>query len=176
MLARPPRAEKLQLHFSRNIFIAVSCAAVAALIAWAQTPRAGLYEVTNRMTWQKSPFPDGMQAPPGSGSPHTAQTCVTQAQIDKYNGPRPEAGGGCQVSNIHKREGGMTAEITCSGSMKGQGTIETAWIDSGHSRGKVHFAGEMQVGKNSKNVEWTIESESIFKGSDCGSVKPSPAD
>lgn len=164
------------MRFPRNILIGASCVAVAALIAWAQTPKAGLYEVTNRMTWQKSPFPDEMQASPANGSPHTAQTCITQTQIDKYNGPRPVAGGGCQVSNIHKREGGMTAEIACTGSTKGKGTIETTWTDSAHSRTRAHFTGEMQMGQNSKSIEWTIESESIYKGPDCGSVKPADSE
>lgn len=144
-----------------------------AVVAGAQAPKAGLYEVTNRMTWQQSPFPEGMQEKPGSGAPHTAQTCVTQAQIDKYNGPRPQANGGCQVTNIQKRQHGMTAEMTCSGSMRGKGTIETVWTNSGHSKSKVHFTGEMKVGANSKTVEWTVDSESNYKGPDCGSVKPS---
>lgn len=144
-----------------------------ALVAWAQTPKAGLYEVTNRMTWQQSPFPDAMQEKPGSGAPHTAQTCVTQAQIDRYNGPKPQANGGCQVTNIQKRPSGMTAEMTCTGSMKGKGTIATIWTSSGHSKSKVHFTGEMQIGQNSKTVEWTVDSEANYKGPDCGSVKPS---
>jgi hypothetical protein len=143
-----------------------------ALVAWAQTPKAGLYEVTNQMTWQQSPFPDGMQAPPGSAGPHTAQTCVTKAQIEKYNGPKPEAHGGCQISKIQKREGGMIAEISCGAPMTGQGSIETKWTDSGHSKSKIHFTGSMRVGPNTKTVEWTIDSESTYKGPDCGSVKP----
>lgn len=160
------------MRLQRNSLIASACLLAAALIAWAQAPKAGLYEVTSKMSWQQSPFPDGMQAPPGAGGPHTAQTCVTQAQIDKFNGPKPEAHGGCQISNIQKRENGMTAEMTCTGSMKGSGTVETTWTDSGHSKSKVHFTGAMQMGPNSKTVEWTIESESIYKGPDCGSVKP----
>jgi hypothetical protein len=143
-----------------------------ALLASPQSPKAGLYAVTNRLTWQQSPFPDGMQEKPGSSAPHTAQTCVTQAQINKYNGPKPSANGGCQITNIQKRPGGMTAEMTCTGSMKGKGTVETIWTDSGHSKSKVHFTGEMQIGVNSKAVEWTVDSQSSFKGPDCGSVKP----
>lgn len=144
-----------------------------ALAVWAQSPKSGLYEVTNRMTWQQSPFPEGMQAPAGSGAPHTAETCVTEAQIDKYNGPKPQASGGCQIANIQKHQNGMTAEITCSGSMKGTGTVETVWTDSGHSKSKVHFTGQMQMGAQAKSVEWTVDSEAVFKGPDCGTVKPS---
>jgi hypothetical protein len=161
----------MRLH--QNILIAGSCGLALALIAWAQAPKAGLYEVTNRMTWQQSPFPEGMQAPPGSGTPHTANACVTQAQIDKYNGPKPQANGGCQISNIQKLENGMTADMTCTGPMKGKGTVVTTWIDSSHSKSKVHFTGEMQMGPNTKTVEWTVDSEAIYKGPDCGNVKPS---
>ncbi len=143
-----------------------------ALVAWAQAPKAGLYEVTNRMTWQQSPFPEGMQAPPGSAGPHTAQTCVTKAQIEKYNGPKPEAHGGCEISNIQKHDSGMSAVISCGAPMAGQGTIETTWTDSGHSKSKIHFTGSMHVGPDTKTVEWTIDSESTYKSPDCGTVKP----
>ena len=161
----------MQAH--RKILIAAGTLAVA-LIALAQTPtpKPGLYEVTSKMTWQQSPFPDGMQPPPGFGGTHTAQTCVTQAQIDKYNGPKPQANRGCQVTDIQKSGNGMTAEITCGAPMSGKGTVETSWTDSGHNKSKVHFNGSMQMGPNSKQIEWTLETESTYKGSDCGSVKP----
>jgi len=150
-----------------------------ALLAPAQhqKPKPGLYEVTNKMTWQQSPFPDNMQSPRGSDAPHTAQTCITQAQIDKYNGPKPEAhGGNCQISNIQKHETGLTADMSCGPPMTGKGTIETTWINSGHSQSKIHFTGSMHVGQNLKNIEWTVNSDSIYKGSDCGSVAPSDSD
>lgn len=164
------------MRFHRNVLFVCIAGQACALMAWAQTPKAGLYEVTNRMTWQQSAFPDGMQEKPGSDAPHTAQTCVTQSQIDKYNGPKPQANGGCQITNIQKRQHGMTAEMTCTGSMKGKGTVETIWTDSRHSKSKVHFTGEMQIGPNSKAVEWSVDSESSYKGPDCGSVKPSSSD
>lgn len=156
-----------------KVLIASSLVAGAALFAWAQqSPKPGLYEVTSHMTWQQSPFPEEMQAPPGSGGPHSAQVCVTQAQIDKYSGPKPQARGGCNISNIQKNANGMTAEITCGAPMAGKGTVATTWTDPGHSKSKVHFTGEMHVGQNTKTVEWTVESQSTYKGADCGSVKP----
>jgi len=162
----------MQVH--RKILIAGAGALALALIALAQSPapKPGLYEVTSKMTWQQSPFPEGMPAPPGTGGPHTAQTCVTQAQIDKYNGPKPQANRGCQISNIQKNDNGMSAEITCGAPMAGKGTVETTWTDPGHSKSKVHFTGSMQMGPNSKTIEWTVEAESTYKGPDCGSVKP----
>lgn len=161
----------------RNALIAGFCLLAAALIAWAQgAPKPGLYDVTSKMTWQQSPFPEGMQAPPGAGAPHSAQVCVTQAQIDKYSGPKPQANRGCQINNIQKHESGMTAEISCGAPMTGTGTVETTWTDSGHSRSKVHFTGSMKMGQNTKAIEWTVETESTFKGADCGSVKPGSID
>jgi len=165
------------MRIPRNILIAGAGTLALALIALAQPPKPkpGLYEVTNKMTWQQSPFPDDMQAPKGSGDPHTAQTCITQAQIDKYNGPKPEAhGGSCQVTNVQKRQSGMTAEISCGPPMTGKGTVVTRWIDSGHSKSSIHFTGSMHVGQNLKTIEWTLNSESTYKASDCGSVKPAP--
>ena len=163
----------------RYVLAIGTCTLALAVIASAQrpVPKPGLYEVTNKMTWQQSPFPDDTQEKPGSGAPHTAQTCITQAQIDKYNGPKPEArGGSCQVTNIQKRQSGMTAEMNCGAPMSGKGTIQTRWIDSRHSKSKIHFTGSMHVGKNVKTVEWTIDSESTYKGPDCGTVKPTPVD
>ena len=160
------------MRLYRPVFIAIPCIIGAALFAWAQNPKSGLYEVSSKMTWQKSPFPPGMQDPRGSGS-HSTEVCVSQDQIDKYNGPKPQAqGGSCHVDNIQKNAHGMTADLTCGAPMTGKGTVQTTWTDSGHSRSKVHFTGSMHMGPNIKEIEWTVESESTFKGPDCGSVKP----
>jgi hypothetical protein len=43
-----------------------------------------------------------------------------------------------------------------------------------HAKGKVHFTGTMQMGPNSRPIEWTSESTSVYKGPDCGSVQPLP--
>jgi hypothetical protein len=156
----------------RHLSLVALFVITVSFIAVAQSPKAGLYEVTSKMTWQQSPFPAGMQAPPGSGEPHSSQVCVTQAQIDKYSGPKPQARGGCEIHNIQKHEAGMTAEITCGAPMTGKGKVETNWVDSGHSKSKVHFNGSMQMGQDTKTIEWTVESDSTFKSADCGSVKP----
>jgi hypothetical protein len=160
------------MRITYSLLVGGAAVLFTSLITYAQKPKAGLYEVTNRMTWQRSPFPEGTQPAPGSVGPHTAQACITQAQIDRYNGPKPEAHGECQVSNIQKHRNGMTAELACNGRMKGKGTVRSVWTDSRHSKSKVHFTGEMQVGQNTKDVEWTLESESVYKGPNCGEVKP----
>jgi hypothetical protein len=99
---------------------------------------------------------------------------LTQAIIDKYGAPVPQTRGDCQITNIVMKANSMTADMVCSGKMNGKGLLESSWTDSSHSKGKVHFIGAMQMGPNSMPVEWTAESTSVYKGTDCGNVKPMP--
>ncbi len=147
------------------------------LLVWAQGRKAGLWEVTSTQTWQQSPLPAGMPIPAGGNSPfaggtHTSQVCLTQQQLDKYGAIPPQTRGECQVTNVNKTANGMTAEMACSGRMSGKGNVESSWTDGEHAKSKVHFTGSIQLGPNSKPVEWTTTATSVFKGSDCGSVKP----
>ena len=66
----------------------------------------------------------------------------------------------------------MTADMECTGMMSGRASMESSWTDDEHATGKVHFVGSMQVGPNSKPIEWTTASSSVYKGIDCGTVKP----
>jgi hypothetical protein len=154
--------------------VVASCFGIS-LTAQAQSRKAGLWDVTSTMTWQQSPFPAGMSAPansPFGGGAHTNAVCITQEQIDKFGAPPPQTRSDCQVANVVKSATGMTAEIACSGTMSGKGTIVASWTDDDHTISKMHFAGTMQAGPSPKPVEWTVDSTSVFKSADCGSVKP----
>jgi len=160
-----------------RVWITLSCCLIAlAALTWAQvTRKPGLWETTSTMTWQQSPMPAGMQAPVGSpfgGGPRTTQVCVTQAQIDKFGGPPPSTRGDCQMTGIQLKPTGMSATMACTGSVVGNGSVEATWIDGEHAKSKVHFAGTMTMGPNSRPIEWTMEATSVFKGPDCGSVQP----
>jgi len=147
----------------------------AAVVAWAQSRKAGLWEMTTITTLQQSPFPPGMPAPPNSpfgGGPRVTQVCLTQEMIDRYGAPVPANRNDCQVTNIQKGDHSMTAEMTCSGRMTGKGTVESSWSDPEHAKGSVHFTGTIQAGPSPRPVEWTSQSTSVFKSADCGSVKP----
>jgi len=153
------------------------CFFALASCAWAQSGRKpGLYDVTSTMTFQQSPMPQGMQAPPGSpfsGAPRTNQVCVTQAMIDKFGGPSPTPQrGDCQVTNVSMSLTSMTASIACTGQMTGSGTVNASFTEGGTGQTKVHFTGTMQMGPRSAPVEWTMQATSTYKGPDCGSVKP----
>jgi hypothetical protein len=56
--------------------------------------------------------------------------------------------------------------------MSGTGNMESHWTADGHATGKLHFTGTMQMGSRSTPVEWTTNSTSVYKGPDCGNVKP----
>jgi hypothetical protein len=150
-------------------------------LALAQASRKpGLWEMTSTMTWQQSPMPAGMTMPPGANSPfgggaHTTQVCLTQAMIDKYGAPPPQSRNNqCQMANVQMHSNSMTADWICTGMMAGKGYIESSWTDSNHATTKVHFLGSMQMGPNPTPIEYTIQASSIYKGPDCGSVKPAP--
>lgn len=156
---------------------AAACLSIVGLFAWAQNRKAGLWEVTSNMTWQQSPLPPGTTMPAGTnstfaGGSHTTEICVTQDQIDKFGTAPPQTQRSCQVTNIVKKPNGMTAELICTAPMAGRGDIEASWTDDSHTSSKMHFTGNMQMGPNPKTIEWTIESTSVYKGTECGNVKP----
>jgi len=161
---------------STRLWITLTVCLFATVISgWAQNKKPGLWQTTTVQTWQQSPFPPGMATGPNSpmGAPHTSLVCLTQAQLDKYGTFAPESkSGGCTVSNIVKRSNGMSADWICTGAMSGKGSVESTWYDDGHSKAKVHFVGTLQAGESPRPVEFTSESTSIYKGPDCGSVKP----
>jgi hypothetical protein len=111
-------------------------------------------------------------ASPFSGSTTTTQVCLTQAQIDKYGAPMPQTRSGCQITNVVLKSSSMSADWVCNGQMNGKGSLESSWPDGVTAKGKVHFVGAMQSGKGSMPVEFTVNSTSVYKGPDCGSVKP----
>jgi hypothetical protein len=154
------------------VLTTLMCFVVLTASAWAQSmQRPGLWEMTSTMSWQKSPMPGGMTMP--GGGPHTTQVCLTKEMIDKYGTPPPQSRNNqCQMSNIVKKGNGMSADWVCSGPMAGKGTVEATFTDPDHSTSKVHFLGSMQAGPNAMPIEYTIDSASVFKGADCGSVKP----
>ena len=170
-----------------RVSLTLACC-LMALTAFAQAQskqKPGLWEVTSSMSMgsagtpaapQLPPgvqLPPGMQMPGGPMAPRTTQVCVTQAMIDKYGGPysNPQRGD-CQASNISLKDSGMTATITCTGQVTATGTVETAFVDANTTQTKVHMTGTMQMGPNSRPIDMTIQSKSVYKGADCGSVKP----
>jgi hypothetical protein len=168
------------MHKTRVWIAAGCCALTLAVFAFAQAVRKpGLWEMTTTITWQQSPLPPGMTMPAGANSPfagstHTTQVCLTQQMIDKYGAPMPTTNGDCKISNVALHATGMSADMVCTGRMNVKATMESSWADGNVARGKVHFVGTMQAGPNTRPIEYTMISQSVYKGPDCGSVQPQP--
>lgn len=146
-----------------------SCLLAVTLAASAQDRKPGLYELT-LVTTTVSPTP-------AVYPPRTSQVCLTQEMIDKYGAIVPEnLTRACQLVNVVKKPGGMTADMVCSGPIVGKGTLEINWSDSEHAKGNLHFSGKIRPGQDEIKIEWSAASSSVYKGPDCGTVKPaSPA-
>ncbi|HXR39322.1 MAG TPA: DUF3617 domain-containing protein [Terracidiphilus sp.] len=174
-----------------RVCIIVACCLIGlAALAQAQSKqKPGLWEVTSSVNFggssmpQMPQMPPNVQLPPGvqmpqggpMGGPRTTQVCVTQAMIDKYGGPYSSpTRGDCQLTNISIKDNGMTANIACTGQMTATGTVESIWPEPDTTQTKMHMTGTMQMGPNSHPVDITMQAKSVYKGPDCGSVKPLP--
>jgi hypothetical protein len=149
----------------------VSAAVVFAQDAGQHSGKAGLWEVTTTMTWQKSPVPPGSPgAPPGAGT-HTTSVCLTQAMVDA-GALFPQSRGQCKIQNKIIKPGTVTADYVCTGKMKGKGMLEATFADLEHSSGSLHFLGTLDVGSQVKPIEWTTVSTSVLKSPQCPSDQP----
>jgi hypothetical protein len=139
----------------------------ASISASPQDRKPGLYDVTLTTT---TVTPSSNTYPP-----RTMQACLTQEMIDKYGAIVPETPSrACQFINITKKPGGMTADFSCSGFIMGKGTLVVNWSDSEHTKGNLHFSGTIRPGDNEIKIEWNAATTSVYKGPDCGAVKPAP--
>jgi len=143
------------------------CLLAITVLAWAAVPKAGLWETTSTTTFQQSPIPGGI---PGMSGAHTNQICLTQAQVDKFNGAPAQPRGDCQQTNFTKTADGFTVNIVCSGRTAMSGTYEAHYSGDGHGTSKMHMTGSMQ----GQPLEFTTVAGSNYKSADCGSVQPLP--
>jgi hypothetical protein len=154
------------------LFCCLPMLATAALGQTKQKP--GLWEVTSQMTFAGMPqMPQMPQGVPSPFAPHTSQICVTQAMVDKYGGPmtQPQRGD-CQVTNVSIKPNGMSADMICTGQMNAKGTITSTFTDGNTTDMTMHIVGTMQAGNSDRPMDMTLHSTSVYKGPDCGSVKP----
>lgn len=149
----------------------LGCFLLAALSMDGQTQKPGLYDVTITTT---TVFPSRKASPSGTvHPPRNIQSCLTQDMIDQYGAIVPQyLANTCQLTNVVKKPGKMTADMVCSGRMTGKGTLEIGWNDSEHAKGLLHFSGSMRPGENEIKIEWSAATTSVYKGPDCGELKP----
>jgi hypothetical protein len=136
-----------------------------SLSAAAQDRKPGLYKVTITTT---TASPSAQSYPPRS-----SQVCLTQPMIDTYGAIVPEnLTRLCQLVNVVKKQGGMSADIVCSGGLTGKGTLQVNWSDSEHTKGILHFSGIMHPLSTDIKIEWSAATESTYIGPDCGALTP----
>jgi len=136
--------------------------------------KAGLWEVTTTMTWQKAPVrPGSPGGPPAAGS-HTTAVCLTQEMVDA-GALLPQSRGDCHIQNKVVKPGSLTAIYLCTGKMKGMGNLESSYPDLEHVTGSIHFVGTLDVSGHSQPIEWTTASNAVFKGAECKNPNAPPA-
>lgn len=150
----------------------------AAVIVFAQDKdeshhygKGGMWEITNTMTWQKSPVrPGSPGGPPAAGS-HTTSVCLTQQMVDA-GALLPQSRGQCHIQNKVVKPGSLTANYLCTGKMKGMGNLQSDFPDAEHVNGSIHFVGTMDVNAHPEPIEWTATSSAVFKSATCPSDAP----
>jgi hypothetical protein len=141
------------------------CFFAITLTALAQERKPGLYELTlTTVTISPSPV---------TYPPRVSHVCLTQEMIDKYGAIVPDSIlKTCRFNNVLKKPGGTTAEIVCSGSIAGKGTLDVHWSDSEHAKGNIHFSGTIHPGESEIKMEWNALTSSVYKGADCSLIAP----
>ena len=144
-----------------------------ALGARAQDVKPGLYDMTlTTTTVSPARRESGTQ---GIHPVRHLQVCLSRQMLDQYGAIVPEhLANVCQLINVVKNPHGMTADMVCSGHLTGKGTIAVNWIDSEHSKGRIHFNGTMRPGDTAIKLEWITDTTATYKGPDCGEFKPAP--
>lgn len=136
--------------------------------------KAGLWEVTTTMTWQKSPVRPGMPGGPPAAGSHTTAVCLTQAMVDA-GALFPQSRGECHIQNKVVKPGTLTANYLCTGKMKGMGNLESTFPDLEHVNGSIHFLGTLDVDRKAQPIEWTTTSNAVFKTAQCPNNPAPPA-
>ena len=157
-----------------SLMLAVCLIAFSAVGQGQAKQKPGLWQETVTMSMGGASAP---QLPPGMHMPQippqTMQVCVTQAMIDKYGGPSSSPSkGNCTITNVVMTPTGMTANMVCTGQMNATGTVQTTFVDANTTKTTVHMTGTTQTGSTTSPIDMTTQSTSVYKGPDCGNVKP----
>jgi hypothetical protein len=149
-------------------YVLFACLLPIALPAGAQDRKPGVYDLTITTT---TVSPSAKAYPP-----RTSQVCLTQEMIDTYGAIVPDRlTQACQLVNVVKKRGGMTADLVCSGGITGKGTLEVNWTDGEHAKGNLHFSGTMHPRDADIKIEWNAATTSAYKAPDCSVLNPPTA-
>lgn len=117
------------------LILGVTGLSMVCSLAHAQSRmKAGQWEITSQMTVTGMPF-----SPP----PQKTQVCVTPEDAARNAPPKPVADdSGCSMQNLKQDASGVSADLQCTGKMKGSGRFEVKYTDSAHYSGTMNFNGD----------------------------------
>ena len=150
---------------------------IGVVAAWAQeTKKAGLWLIASSTKIQQVGDTPGNFARGSSSTPAAPEgglpVCLTQELVDNYGVMLPPSLKDCQLSKVVRTAGSFKADMTCKGGYNGFGSVESTWTDPDHVVGKIRFVSRTRDSTNGREMTWTQESSAVFKGSDCGAVRP----
>ena len=150
---------------------------IGVVAAWAQeTGKAGLWVIATTTEIQQQGETAGNFVARGNNSAPAANggvpVCLTPELLENYGVILPPSLRDCKLSKIVRGAGSFKADMTCKGGYNGFGSVESTWTDPDHVLGKVRFVSRTRESDNQRELTWTQESTAVFKGSDCGGVKP----
>lgn len=152
--------------------------AVLSGAALAEHGKAGLWNISSTMTMAAMPQipPEamaqmramGMKMPMG-GQTFTSQICMTEAEVHADKPPRMgREDSDCKWNNTQISASGMSADLVCSGTMKGTGTVQVSYSGPEHYSGQYAFKGSMDGHPADMNTTFS----GVWVKADCGAVKP----
>ena len=160
----------------RNIGVIAAAFVLVPGIAVAGHGKAGLWNVSTTVGMANVQMPPeamakmkemGMKMP--SARTFNSQICMTQAEVDSDKlPPMGRNDTGCTNRIVSQTSTALTAEMVCSGEMKGTGHMQISYSSPEHYAGSYSFKGSVAGNP--------MDSSSSFKGdwvrADCGAVKP----
>jgi len=147
--------------------------AVIAAPALAKQGKVGLWNVTSSTEVVLSAADAATLKKAGQKSaptpPMTLQMCMSQAEVDSAEPPHlDKSATGCTTKTTRQTRAEMTADMICTGNMKGSGSIKINYTGNEHYAGTYNFRGT--------NFGAPANFTTHFKGdwvkADCGKVKP----
>ena len=161
---------------SRTVYTLIGVAVVVLVQNTpAQQHKAGLWEVTSKTSLMQRGDPEGHFKPDVTGEQSrdsaTLPACYTGDLINQYGVALPPSLRDCELLNVVRRPESLRADVSCAGTYNGKGSLETVWIDENHITGKVHFTSKSR-GTPPMMIRWTQDVSAVFKGADCGSIRP----
>ena len=183
---RQPSLGRSSMKLSKQL---VLCGVVAAglvaapLAAIASHGKVGLWSITTTMDMGgMRPMPQmpqmtpeqmakmkqmGIQMPGMGGPPHTMTTqhCMTAAEVNSDK-PPPAREHDCTMTNEKIAGQSMSADMVCTGEMKGNGHLTVIYDSTEHYSGKMDFTGA----SHGHQMSMTNTFEGKWVSANCGTV------